>query len=155
MSVSPQNIDDVPVFRDAQNGRRSHAFATQQARLSQSGFGLFEVLIAATILAVAVAGVMRLHTRNLQDTAANDELQRAYWIVANAQQRSQLNHPLDDTDQSKLEAQAEIAGLGSAEIINSNDFVGIRWKTWDSQFSVRRGGCVAQAQMSCIQVKVK
>ena len=36
----------------------------------QQGFSLFEVLIAALILAVAVAGVMGLHTRNLQDTAA-------------------------------------------------------------------------------------
>ena len=64
----------------------------------QQGFSLFEVLIAALILAVAVAGVMGLHTRNLQDTAANDELQRAYWVVFNAQQRSQLNHSLSEVD---------------------------------------------------------
>ena len=46
--------------------------STEPNKLSvQRGFSLFEVLIAAGILAIAVAGVMRLHTRNVQETAGN------------------------------------------------------------------------------------
>ena len=121
----------------------------------QQGFSLFEVLIAALILAVAVAGVMGLHTRNLQDTAANDELQRAYWVVFNAQQRSQLNHSLTAVDKSDLIAQANTAGLGSAQIIDTGREVRLQWQAWNERTVVQRGGCVAGAGNSCIQVKVK
>ena len=59
---------------------------------SEQGFSLFEALIAALIVAVAVAGVMQLHNNNLQNTAANAELQRAQRILFNAQQRYQLSN---------------------------------------------------------------
>ena len=84
----------------------------------QRGFSLFEVLIAAGILAVAVAGVMRLHTRNVQETAGNAQLQRAYWVVSNAYQRFQMNHSLSTSDVKELEQQAATVGLNSVQIIN-------------------------------------
>ena len=121
----------------------------------QQGFSLFEVLIAALILAVAVAGVMGLHTRNLQDTAANDELQRAYWVVFNAQQRSQLNHSLSEVDKSDLIAQANTAGLGSAQIIDTGRGVGLHWHAWYERPFVQCRGCKTGAGKSCNKVKVK
>ena len=121
----------------------------------QRGFSLFEVLIAALILAVAVAGVMRLHTMNLRATAGNDELQRAYWIVSNAQQRFLAQQTLSLADLGVLERQAVVAGLTSAQISTSTNSVQIQWQAWDSQNTVQRGGCTALAGMSCIQVQVQ
>ena len=121
----------------------------------QQGFGLFEVLIAAMILAVAVAGVMRLHTKNLRETAGNAELQRAYWIVSNAQQRLQASGILSENDRTNLAQQASTAGLRNVSIINTGTAVGVQWKAWDEQNTVRRGNCPALAGMSCIQVQVQ
>lgn len=121
----------------------------------QQGFSLFEVLIASLILAVAVAGVMRLHTANLRDTAGNDELQRAYWIVANAQQRHVFHQTLTSIDNAELQAQAQTAGLSSAQIIDTGSAVGVQWQAWDARNTVQRGGCAAAQGMSCIQVSVK
>ena len=120
----------------------------------QRGFSLFEVLIAAGILAVAVAGVMRLHTRNVQETAGNAQLQRAYWIVSNAYQRFQMNHSLSTSDVKELEQQAATVGLNSVQIINDGSVVGLKWLAWDTQSRVQRG-CVADQAFSCIQVNIK
>ena len=120
----------------------------------QRGFSLFEVLIAAGILAVAVAGVMRLHTRNVQETAGNAQLQRAYWVVSNAYQRFQMNHSLSTSDVKELEQQAATVGLNSAQIINDGSVVGLKWLAWDTQSRVQRG-CVADQAFSCIQVNIK
>ena len=119
----------------------------------QQGFTLFEVLIAALILAVAVAGVMRLHTQNLRNTAGHDELQRAYWIVSNAQQRFMRHQGLSSEDLSILKSQASSAGLTSVEITNTSNAVGVKWQAWDSKTTVQRG-CLANAGYSCIQVVV-
>ena len=120
----------------------------------QRGFSLFEVLIAAGILAVAVAGVMRLHTRNVQETAGNAQLQRAYWVVSNAYQRFQMNHSLSTSDVKELEQQAATVGLNSVQIINDGSAVGLKWRAWDTQSRVQRG-CVADQAFSCIQVNIK
>ena len=120
----------------------------------QRGFSLFEVLIAAGILAVAVAGVMRLHTRNVQETAGNAQLQRAYWVVSNAYQRFQMNHSLSTSDVKELEQQAATVGLNSVQIINDGSVVGLKWLAWDTQSRVQRG-CVADQAFSCIQVNIK
>lgn len=120
----------------------------------QRGFSLFEVLIAAGILAVAVAGVMRLHTRNVQETASNAQLQRAYWVVSNAYQRFQMNHSLSTSDVKELEQQAATVGLNSVQIINDGSVVGLKWLAWDTQSRVQRG-CVADQAFSCIQVNIK
>ena len=113
------------------------------------GLGVF-----ALILAVAVAGVMGLHTRNVQETAGNAQLQRAYWIVSNAYQRFQINHSLSTSDVKELEQQATTAGLNSAQIINDGSAVGLTWRAWDAQSRVQRG-CAADQAFSCIQVKIK
>ena len=120
----------------------------------QRGFSLFEVLIAAGILAIAVAGVMRLHTRNVQETAGNAQLQRAYWVVSNAYQRFQMNHSLSTSDVKELEQQAATVGLNSVQIINDGSVVGLKWLAWDTQSRVQRG-CVADQAFSCIQVNIK
>lgn len=120
----------------------------------QGGFTLFEVLIAALILAVAVAAVMRLHTQNLRNTGGHDELQRAYWIVSNAQQRFMLSQSLMQDDIAALKNQATAAGLNSAQIIYSTNTVGVKWTAWDHQMTIQRGGCAAMSGQSCIQVKV-
>ena len=112
------------------------------------------MLIAAGILAVAVAGVMRLHTRNVQETAGNAQLQRAYWVVSNAYQRFQMNHSLSTSDVKELEQQAATVGLNSVQIINDGSVVGLKWLAWDTQSRVQRG-CVADQAFSCIQVNIK
>ena len=122
---------------------------------SQQGFSLLEVLIAALILAFAVAGVMRLHTGNMRETAENVQLQQAYWIVSNMYERYQKNHALSALDETALKQQAAIVGLDSVNIINNGDFVGLNWKVWDTSSRVQRGGCSVDQEFSCIQVRVK
>ena len=122
---------------------------------SQQGFSLLEVLIAALILAVAVAGVMRLHTGNMRQTAGNVQLQQAYWIVSNMYERYQKNHSLSALDETALKQQAAMLGLDSANIINDGTFVGLNWKAWDTSSRVQRGGCSVDQGFSCIQVRVK
>ena len=128
----------------------------KKAISQQNGFSLFEVLIASLILAVAVAAVMRLHTLNLRETAGNDELQRAYWLLSNAQQRYVLHQALTNADIAALNAQAQTAGLRSAQIINSNSTIGVSWHAWDDANVVHRGGCTTiEGGFSCIQVGVQ
>ena len=123
---------------------------------TQQGFGLFEVLIAAMILAVAVAGVMHLHTQNLRKTADNAELQRAYWIVSNAQQRLQASGTLSESDRAALVQQASDADLRRVSInMSTGSVVSVQWQAWDGQNTVRRGNCLAPVGMSCIQVQVQ
>ena len=123
---------------------------------TQQGFGLFEVLIASMILAVAVAGVMHLHTLNLRKTADNVELQRVYWIVSNAQQRFQASGTLSESDRAALVLQASDAGLRGVSInMSTCAVVSVQWQAWDGQNTVRRGNCLAPVGMSCIQVQVQ
>ena len=140
--------------------RRSHSVTSRHNHPikanTQQGFGLFEVLIASMILAVAVAGVMHLHTLNLRKTADNAELQRAYWIVSNAQQRFQASGTLNESDRAALVQQASDAGLRSVSInMSTGAVVSVQWKAWDGQNTVRRGNCLAPVGMSCIQVQVQ
>ena len=138
------------------------------AHVSQRGFSLFEAMIAALILAVAVAGVMRLHKQNIQNTAANFELQRAYWILTNAQQRYQVGNELNAQDLTELNEQLTTAGLRNASITSAistsrmySSFVQtaqvtLSWNAWSSEAQVARDGCSpAQGADSCITVRVQ
>ena len=128
-------------------------FRSQQ---SEQGFSLFEALIAALIVAVAVAGVMQLHNRNLQNTAANAELQRAQRILSNAQQRYQLSNTLSNSDLLALNQQADHSGLKQKDIRMIGDNIVLSWQAWSPDAVVQRGGCTpANDADSCIAVTVK
>ena len=123
---------------------------------SEQGFSLFEALIAALIVAVAVAGVMQLHNRNLQNTAANAELQRAQRILSNAQQRYQLSNTLSNSDLLALNQQADHSGLKQKNIRMIGDNIVLSWQAWSPDAVVQRGGCTpANDADSCIAVTVK
>ena len=123
---------------------------------SEQGFSLFEALIAALIVAVAVAGVMQLHNNNLQNTAANAELQRAQRILFNAQQRYQLSNTLSDSDLGVLSQQATQSGLKQYDLQTAGDNIVLSWQAWSPDAVVQRGGCTpANDADSCIAVTVK
>ena len=123
---------------------------------SERGFSLFEALIAALIVAIAVAGVMQLHNNNLQNTAANAELQRAQRILSNAQQRYQLSNTLSNSDLSALNQQADHSGLKQKNIRMIGDNIVLSWKARSPDAVVQRGGCTpANGADSCIAVTVK
>ena len=128
-------------------------FRSQQ---SEQGFSLFEALIAALIVAIAVAGLMQLHNNNLQNTAANAELQRAQRILSNAQQRYQLSNTLSNSDLSALNQQADHSGLKQKDIRMIGDNIVLSWQAWSPDAVVQRGGCTpANDADSCIAVTVK
>ncbi|MBS1174569.1 MAG: hypothetical protein H6R05_700 [Burkholderiaceae bacterium] len=124
---------------------------------SERGFSLFEALIAALIVAVAVAGVMQLHNNNLQNTAANAELQRAQRILFNAQQRYQLLNTLSDSDILTLNQQADQSGLKQKDIrmTGTGDSIVLSWQAWSPDAVVQRGCTPANNADSCIAVTVK
>ena len=128
---------------------------------NERGFTLFEVLIAAMIMAVAMAGVMNLHKRSLQDTGGNMELQRAYWVLSNAQQRIQANGMLTFEDKSAIQNQMLTAGLASGQIVESGNDIALKWTAWNSETRVRRGNSYcsinagSELALSCIQVRAK
>ena len=123
---------------------------------SERGFSLFEALIAALIVAIAVAGVMQLHNNNLQNTAANAELQRAQRILFNAQQRYQLSNTLSDSDLGVLSQQATQSGLKQYDLQTAGDNIVLSWQAWSPDAVVQRGGCTpANDADSCIAVTVK
>ena len=123
---------------------------------SEQGFSLFEALIAALIVAVAVAGVMQLHNNNLQNTAANAELQRVQRILFNAQQRYQLSNILSDSDLGVLSQQATQSGLKQYDLQTAGDNIVLSWQAWSPDAVVQRGGCTpANDADSCIAVTVK
>ena len=123
---------------------------------SERGFSLFEALIAALIVAIAVAGVMQLHNNNLQNTAANAELQRAQRILSNAQQRYQLSNTLSNSDLLALNQQADHSGLKQKNIRMIGDNIVLSWKARSPDAVVQRGGCTpANGADSCIAVTVK
>ena len=127
-----------------------------RANQSEQGFSLFEALIAALIVAVAVAGVMQLHNNNLQNTAANAELQRAQRILFNAQQRYQLSNTLSHSDLGALSQQATQSGLKQYDLQTAGDNIVLSWQAWSPDAVVQRGGCTpANDADSCIAVTVK
>ena len=127
-----------------------------RANQSEQGFSLFEALIAALIVAVAVAGVMQLHNNNLQNTAANAELQRAQRILFNAQQRYQLSNTLSHSDLGALSQQATQSGLKQYDLQTAGDNIVLSWQAWSPDAVVKRGGCTpANDADSCIAVTVK
>lgn len=128
---------------------------TSSKKNAEQGFSLFEVLIASLIMSVAVAGLMSLHARTLQDVGANAELQRVYWILSNAQQRFEANGQLTASDKNALQSQANVAGLQSVQIVATGSHVGLKWQAWNARTAVSRGGCSADSGFSCIQVQVK
>ena len=121
----------------------------------EQGFSLFEALIAALIVAIAVAGVMQLHNRNLQSTAANAELQRAQRILFNAQQRYQLSNTLSNSDLLALNQQAEQSGLKQKDVRITGDNIVLSWQAWSPDAVVKRGCMPANGADSCIAVTVK
>ena len=127
-------------------------FHTQQ---SEQGFSLFEALIAALIVAIAVAGLMQLHNNNLQNTAANAELQRAQRILFNAQQRYQLSNTLSNSDLVVLSQQATQSGLKQYDLQTTGDNIVLSWQAWSPDAVVKRGCMPANGADSCIAVTVK
>lgn len=121
----------------------------------EQGFSLFEALIAALIVAIAVAGVMQLHNRNLQSTAANAELQRAQRILFNAQQRYQLSNTLSNSDLLALNQQAEQSGLKQKDVRITGDNIVLSWRAWSPDAVVQRACAPANGADSCIAVTVK
>ena len=126
-----------------------------RANQSEQGFSLFEALIAALIVAVAVAGVMQLHNNNLQNTAANAELQRAQRILFNAQQRYQLSNTLSHSDLGALSQQATQSGLKQYDLQTAGDNIVLSWQAWTPDAVVKRGCMPANGADSCIAVTVK
>ena len=127
-----------------------------RVNVSERGFSLFEALIAALIVAVAVAGVMQLHNNNLRNTAANAELQRAQRILFNAQQRYQLSNTLSNSDILTLKQQADQSGLQQTNIgIVSDNSIVLSWQAWTPDAVVKRGCMPANVADSCIAVTVK
>ena len=126
-----------------------------RANQSEQGFSLFEALIAALIVAVAVAGVMQLHNNNLQNTAANAELQRAQRILFNAQQRYQLSNTLSHSDLGALSQQATQSGLKQYDLQTTGDNIVLSWQAWSPDAVVKRGCMPANGADSCIAVTVK
>ena len=126
-----------------------------RANQSEQGFSLFEALIAALIVAVAVAGVMQLHNNNLQNTAANAELQRAERILFNAQQRYQLSNTLSHSDLGALSQQATQSGLKQYDLQTAGDNIVLSWQAWSPDAVVKRGCMPANGADSCIAVTVK
>ena len=122
---------------------------------SERGFSLFEALIAALIVAIAVAGVMQLHNNNLQNTAANAELQRAERILFNAQQRYQLSNTLSHSDLGALSQQATQSGLKQYDLQTAGDNIVLSWQAWSPDAVVKRGCMPANGADSCIAVTVK
>ena len=123
-------------------------------RAFEGGFSLFEALIAALIAAVAVAGVMQLHNRNIQHTAGNAELQRAQMILANAQQRY-LHSQTVDTE--RLNAQAQQSGLNQHTIQMVGNAIVLSWQAWSPDAVVMRGctPMIVGSNSSCIAVTVR
>ena len=126
-----------------------------RANQSEQGFSLFEALIAALIVAIAVAGVMQLHNNNLQNTAANAELQRAERILFNAQQRYQLSNTLSHSDLGALSQQATQSGLKQYDLQTAGDNIVLSWQAWTPDAVVKRGCMPANGADSCIAVTVK
>ena len=122
---------------------------------SEQGFSLFEALIAALIVAIAVAGLMQLHNNNLQNTAANAELQRAQRILFNAQQRYQLSNTLSNSDLLALNQQAEQSGLKQKDVRITGDNIVLSWRAWSPDAVVQRACAPANGADSCIAVTVK
>ena len=129
--------------------------SARRANTSERGFSLFEALIAALIVAVAVAGVMQLHNNNLQNTAANAELQRVQRILFNAQQRYQLSNILSDSDLGVLSQQATQSGLKQYDLQTAGDNIILSWQAWHPDAVVQRGCTPANNADSCIAVTVK
>ena len=129
--------------------------SARRVNTSERGFSLFEALIAALIVAIAVAGVMQLHNNNLQNTAANAELQRAQRILSNAQQRYQLSNTLSDSDLGALSQQATQSGLKQYDLQTAGDNIILSWQAWTPDAVVKRGCMPANGADSCIAVTVK
>ena len=128
----------------------------QRRTQSEQGFSLFETLIAALIVAIAVAGVMKLHNHTIQQTAGNAELQRAHRLLENAQQRYQIASTLSNFDVQALNQQADQIGLKQKEIKIVGDNIVLSWQAWSPEAAVTRDGCVpANGATSCISVGVK
>jgi Tfp pilus assembly protein PilV len=123
---------------------------------SERGFSLFEALIAALIVSIAVAGVMQLHKLNIQHTAGNAELQRAYRILFNAQQRYQIAETLSSSDVLALNQQANQSGLRQQSIGLVGNAIVLSWQAWSADAIVTRGGCQpVNGANSCISVDVE
>ena len=64
------------------------------------GFTLLEVLIALSIIATAMVGLLSLHARNLQIVAYDQDLSRATWLAERLMTRTIVEQPFPDPAQA-------------------------------------------------------
>lgn len=64
------------------------------------GFTLLEVLIALSIIATAMVGLLSLHARNLQIVAYDQDLSRATWLAERLMTRTIVEQPFPDPVQA-------------------------------------------------------
>jgi prepilin-type N-terminal cleavage/methylation domain-containing protein len=132
-----------------------------QSTSHQAGFSLFEVLLSMFIAAVAVAGVMALHARNLSQVTDNVHLMRAQMVLNNAAARinvdANLNQSMAD---DAVNQQMTGVTVSSANLIITGQFgrlLMIQWSNHDSSTSVWRCpllGVPAVADRSCLELWV-
>ncbi|GHA66901.1 hypothetical protein GCM10009007_04280 [Formosimonas limnophila] len=137
-----------------------------QSTSHQAGFSLFEVLLSMFIAAVAVAGVMALHARNLSQVTDNVHLMRAQMVLNNAAARinvdTNLNQAMTNAalTNEALDLRMTVVAVGSADFVVAGQvgrLLKIQWVNHDANASVWRcplSGVSAVAGSSCLELWV-
>ena len=77
-------------------------------RARANGFTLVEVLVALAVLAIALAGIMRVTSQAISTSYTLRERNLALWVAQNRLVMHQLNRDWPDTD--TVDGEAEMAG---------------------------------------------
>lgn len=132
-----------------------------QSTSHQAGFSLFEVLLSMFIAAVAVAGVMALHARNLSQVTDNVHLMRAQMVLNNAAARINVDTNLNQAmTNAALDLRMTVVAVGSADFVVAGQvgrLLKIQWVNHDANASVWRcplSGVSALAGSSCLELWV-
>ena len=135
--------------------------SSHQPTSLQAGFSLLEVLVAMFIAAVAVAGVMALHARNLSQVSDNVQLMRAQMVLNNAAARINVDANLNQTMTNEAESQkmTGVAVTSANRIVTgqSGRLLTIQWANHDTDTQVWRCpllGAPAVAEHSCLELWV-